>query len=457
MHTLGSTGRIQTRAIMARSVIALTFSLALVPGIARAESVPAPAPSPTATTQSQGGTSTSSGASGAVPVPHPRAPLSHLPIIDLTPDFTQPDYIPNSQSNALVKETAPTPHTIPNTNNVTGATYGYEALNVGAVIKVPVFRWMTLQFDRQIGGTLDQTAVGNGANTITNTAGGPVVHPSGTNARYIGSGNSADTTLLYHATFNVAKGITLDAGDAFRHRMYADDGNGVSGTPLYLTGPAFDSPYGTYASTEAHYAFLAATYVTPPIRQLHGLTLAFTEQGAAQNVDHHVGDNLICTAANMPVINSYAYPTNNAPQLVCPGVGQEAYINENPSRSRYYTSTETVTANLPLDRSRNGTNFIINETVGALNWYENYPVPFRWASQTSYTLNKKFNNVFSIAFRYREQIEDVMGSYDIPTGSTTLPGAVSVIGTPYGYPSAQRVGSVDVIGTFHIDTKTLFH
>jgi hypothetical protein len=70
-------------------------------------------------------------------------------------------------------------------------------------------------------------------------------------------------------------------------------------------------------------------------------------------------------------------------------------------------------------------------------------------------VSKRFNSIFSLAIRYRQQVEDVNGSFFIPSGTTAT--GVSVIGTPYGYPSAQRVGSVDVIGTFHIDTKTLFH
>ena len=262
--------------------------------------------------------------------------------------------------------------------------------------------------------------------------------------------------------------------------MFADDGNGVSATPLYLTDGKYDAPYGTYQSTEAHYGFLSATYTTPPIQQLHGLTLSFTEQGAAERIDHHVGDNLICTAGNMANINDFVYSRDNGPKLVCPAIGQEAYIDENPTKSHYYTSTETVTANYPLDRHKNGSNLIITETTGALNWYQNYPIPFRWASQTSATVSKRFNSIFSLAIRYRQQVEDVNGSYSgalipmavmllvalilpfvtkkpAPRALSTTATGVSVIGTPYGYPSAQRVGSVDVIGTFHIDTKTLFH
>jgi len=442
----------QTNANAHLSALALAISLIVLPGIAYAQSAPSPAPS--ATAQSQGGNTTSTGGGGTPPVPH-TAPFSHMPIIELTPDLTTPVYIPNASPNQYTKQTAPNVHYIPNTANEAGATNDYDGLDVGGLVRLPVFRWMSLGFDRQIGGTLDQTAVGNGADTVTNTATGPVLHPSGTNAQLIGSGNSRDEVLLYHAIFTPVKHVAIDIGDAFRHRMFADDGNGVSATPLYLTNGNYDAPYGTYQSTEAHYGFVAATYTTPPIQELHGLTLAFTEQGTIQNVDHHVGDNLICTAANMANINDFAYATDNGPRLVCPGVGQEAYIDENPTKTRWYTSTETVTANLPLDRHKNGSNLIVTETTGALNWYENYPIPFKWASQTSATVSKRFNSVFSLAIRYRQQVEDVNGSFFIPSGTSAT--AVSAIGTPYAYPSAQRVGSVDVIGTFHIDTNTLFH
>jgi len=434
------------------SAVALAFTLMVLPGIAQAQTAPSPAPSSAASTQ--GGNTTASGGAGTPPVPH-TAPFSRMPVIELTPDLTEPVYVPNDSNIINTRETAPTIHSIPNTANTTGALEGYQSFDVGGLIRLPVFPWVQLGFDRQIGGTIDQPAVGNGADTVVNTAAGPHLVSSKDNAELIGSGNSRDEVFLYHAIFKLGKGLALDAGDAFRHRMYADDGNGVSGTPLYLTDGKYDSPYGTYQSTEAHYAFAALTYTTPPIKQLHGLTLGFTEQGSAQNVDHHVGDNLICTAANITNINDYAYTTSNEPHLVCPGVGQEAYIDENPSKTRWYTSTETVTANLPIDRSKNGTNLIVGETTGALNWYENYPIPFKWASQTTITLNKRFNSVFSLGLRYRQQVEDVNGSYFIPTGASAT--AVSAIGTPYAYPSAQRVGSIDVIGTFHLDTGTIFH
>jgi hypothetical protein len=439
------------------SAIALAFSLIALPGIAQAQS--APSPSPTSTASQQGGTTTSTGGGGTPPVPR-TAPFSRLPVIDITPDLTEPVYIPNGEGlpgQQSIKETAPTLHYVPNTANSAGALYQYQQFDVGGLVRLPVFRWMSLGYDRQIGGTIDQPAVGNGGQTVKNTPAGPVLVPPATVANQYGSGNARDITQLYHVIFTVGKGLALDVGDAFRHRAYADDGSGVSGTPLYLTKGAFDVPYGTVASVEAHYAFATLTYVTPPIRQLHGLTLAFSEQGSAQNVDHHVGDALICTAVNTPIINSYPYATNNNPELVCPGVGKEAYIDENPSKNRYYTSTETVTANLPLDRHRNGSNFIVTETTGALNWYENYPIPFKWASQTTATLSKRFNSVFSVAIRYRQQVEDINGEFFIPTGSAVDHNAVSIIGTPYAYPSQQRVGSIDVIGTFHVDAGTLFH
>jgi len=437
------------------SAIALAVSLMVLPGIAQAQSAPSPAPSSAAS--SQGGNTTATGGGGTPPVPHTSAKFSRMPVIEITPDYTAPDLVPNDSPAQYTQVAKPTPHNVPNTANTYGALQNYQSFDAGALIRLPIFPWVQLGVDRQVGGTLDQTAVGNGANTVENTVAGPNVNvPCKCNAQLIGSGNSRDEVFLYHAIFKVAKGLSLDAGDAYRHRMFADDGNGVSGTPLYLSDGAYDAPYGTYQSTEAHYGFLAATYTTPPIKELHGLTLSFTEQGAAQNVDHHVGDNLICTAANMPIINGYAYATNNNPELVCPGVGKEAYIDENPSKTRWYTSTETVTGNLPLDRSKNGANLIVTETTGVLNWYENYPVPFKWASQTSVSLSKRFNPIFSLAVRYRQQVEDENGSFYIPTGSTTDKGAVSVIGTPYGFPSAQRVGSIDVIGTFHVDTGTLF-
>jgi hypothetical protein len=87
----------------------------------------------------------------------------------------------------------------------------------------------------------------------------------------------------------------------------------------------------------------------------------------------------------------------------------------------------------------------VTQVWGALNFYEYVPVPYRWAGQTTYLLTKKFNSVFSLGLRYKWQTEDIMGNYYL---------SASPSGLPYPYPQAQRVGSIDVLGTFHLDTNS---
>ena len=180
-------------------------------------------------------------------------------------------------------------------------------------------------------------------------------------------------------------------------------------------------------------AYLTLTYSTPPIMPLFRSSFAFFVQGEGQNVDHHVGTR--CSAAN---VTDHVFG--------CVIADQVGYIDENPGITRYYSSTEGVTWTIPLG---NGTAIATRERIGALNWYENQPFPWRWASANDITLSKRFNGLFTLAIRHSDY-------HSLMFGTTGVAGTGAPLAT-FLSPNAVHVASWDVLGTFHLDTNTWFH
>ena len=374
------------------AVAALAFSLFCLPGAARAQSVPSPSPSATPV-GTGGGNANVTNPTGAAAVASP-ATMSHMPIIDIVPTDTFPLYYHTQQQ-----------------------LKGFDAFDVGGTVRIPVTRWFSLQFDRQVGGTLDQPFV-YGASTAANPNAGA-------------ANNTRDVILLFHGTFTFKKYLALDIGDGFRHRLWA---SGASTTPennpLTTNPNAQASGVSTaawplsYSSTEAHYGFAGLSYSTHPIAELHGAVFSVSEQVEDQKVDHHVG--IDCSAADV-----------HDALFGCGALlaGQSGVKDENPGKNYYYTTTQAVTAAIPLDKRRFGSTFSVTETWGYLNWYENANFPYRWSSAITYLVQKKFNNVFTLGVRVRDYHQDPQGA-------------------PEAFPATIHVGSIDLLGTFHIDTGT---
>jgi len=344
--------------------VALGLALLTAPAVARAQSAPAASPSPSAPSQPAASAH----------------PIGHLPVLDISPVFTQPlDY-----GNA-------------------GQLVGYQPVDFNATVRLPVTRNVSLIFDRVIGGTLDVPL----AVQIV-----PGVGP-------VAPGVTRDIVLSYHGIYAPNKYLTIAAGDAFRHRAYnAGDisgANGVSGAPF----PA------SYSSTEAHWAYLGATYTTHPIAELGNTNFFFTEQFQESNVDHHVG--LLCEPG---------------PNVGVGGCGPAEFgvdlsIDEDPHQNKYYTSQQTIGLTIPFDAKRSAT-LSIQDGWGALSWYENAAFPYSYSGIEQAVLAKRFNSVFSLSLRARQYFQHTQGA-------------------PFPSPDVIHLGSVDVIGTFHIDTNTLFH
>jgi hypothetical protein len=336
------------------------------------------------------------------PSPRTSPSFSHFPLIDVVTDFTQPG----------VTFTKAQYHT-------------FDPVDVGGTVRIPITRNIYAAFDRLVGGTLNQ-AVERVITEPANTSYGLVKTAAG--ATY--PGYTRDVVLQYRLDELLGKSVVIEEGLYFRHRLYANDGSGVSSVP-------FDCADGKHASgcstnsTEAHQAYLSATYTTPRIKELLRSTFAFNITGEAQNVDHHVG--IVCSAAQ--VTDGY---------FGCTHAEQVGYVDENPSQNRVYETTQGVTWTVPLNSS---TALSARERWGALNWYENQPFPFRWASALDLALNKNVGRAFSLTLRHSDY-------HSVMFGTTGVNGLAPL--STYISPNVIHVASYQVIGTFHLDTGALF-
>jgi len=344
----------------------------------------------------------------AVPGTAPAAPpLGHLPIIDFVATISQPG--------------------VPFNNPIDKATgnqyHAYDPLDLGGTVRLPVTRYFYLAFDRFTEGTLNQAV-----ERVINT--NPVTHV----ASVIYPGVSRDIVLQYRGDLQLGKFVVVEAGDSFRHRLYANDGSGVSTVPFDCSATGKHTAGCTTSSTEHHYAYLGVTYTTPPLAALFKSTFAFNLTGDAQNVDHHVGT--ICSAAN---VTDHLFGCTIATQV--------GYIDENPSQNRVYETTQGVTWTIPVD-IKHGVLVSARERWGALNFYENQPFPFRWATAFDAIISKRFSPGFTLALRHSDYHTVMMGT----TGVNGLAPFATFLS-----PNAIHVASFDILGTFHVDTNSWLH
>lgn len=296
--------------------------------------------------------------------------MSHLPIIDFVVTYTQPAYY---STNAQIK--------------------GYDPIDLGGTVRIPVTKRFNLFFDRITEGTINQ----------------PLEHQGKTFPN-----DSRDVILQYHGTYNITDNLALDVGHSFRHRIWASGGSGVSNVPFPTS----------INSTEHHFSYAGLSYRTKPWKELLGTTFVFGETLDVQNVDHHVG--VLCTTA-----------TALSGKYGCAAAGTVGVLDENPNKTRYYETTQSVTAIVPVDK-KHGTSLLVNERWGYLNFYENQPYPWFWNSAVYYQLNKTFSPGFTLSVRHADY-------HEAPTGA------------PFAAPSVVHVGSYDLLATFHVDTNSIFH
>ena len=347
--------------------------------------------------------------------------VGHFPIIDFVVTFSQPG--------------APL-FNRPGVNQY----HAYDPIDLGGTVRIPLTKSIYYAFDRVTEGTLNQAV----ERVIV-----PAPQRPGTATGTIYPGVSRDIVLQNRLDWQVTRQLLAEAGMSFRHRLYANDGSGVSNTPFLCAAGGTATASGcTVSSTEHHFGYFGLTYTTKPWKELLRSTFVLNLTGDAQNVDHHVA--VTCSAGTIAQINA-GYATVNGcrnaagvPTVAATTVG---YLDENPTQSRYYETTQGVQWNIPLDIKRR-TTFSMRERWGALNFYENQPFPFRWATANDQILTKVFSPGFTLAMRHSDYHTIQMGTVGV-NGSA-----------PFGTfitPNAIHVASWDLIGTFHVDTNSWWH
>ena len=193
----------------------------------------------------------------------------------------------------------------------------------------------------------------------------------------------------------------------FRHRIAG--GSNSSNNPLLPT----------ISSTEAHYGYAGLTYVTGGVPWLLNSFLTLNINADTQSIDHHVACLLT---------------TFEGVEANCPKGNTTGVVDENPLQSRVWETDQYFQVTVPF---KHGVTLLAQDRWGALNFYENAPYPYRWTTSQTYLLTKRFNRVFALSLRARDQW------------------SIQGITSTYAKPNSQHNGTIDVLADFKIDTNNL--
>jgi hypothetical protein len=386
-------------------------------------------PTTTTPTSVAQGPAPTSGSSGA---PHNGFNVSHYPVIDIIPIYTD-EQLQNSRPG-----------------------FTFQHFDVGGTIKIPISTRLSVAFDRNVGGTLDTAP-----ERVLNVETGATTY----------NAYSRDAVLVERADWQFNNNWLLEGGFQFRHRAYAGcegpnnggaatvtadcnlNPNGYQSNNSGISTPPF--PYSDN-STEAHWGYLGLTYTTPRIPELFNIQFAFNFTGDDQTADQNVAELCTsdvpgksgyyygCTAATLhhivyvPEGAINTFPTGGThyvgPLCTATAGAGGAYSFSNCPKS-YLESTQYVAAIIPFTHGLTG---VVNYTWGALNFYENQEFPWRWTSAVTYSVTDRFNPFAAFTLRWKnnhEVMEDI----------------------PYASPNVNHVGSFDAYFTFHVDTGAWFH
>jgi hypothetical protein len=302
---------------------------------------PAPAPSPTPAPPLPGGRGSEA---PAATIPKSAAKFGHLPTIDIVPWYTDPLFWLKTDGKNGV-------------DPLKNKGVGYQALDVGGTVKVPITQNISFSFDRNIEGTL-------------NVPNAPV-----TNAEHVRVPNvfARDVVLVSRLDEQFHR-LQIEEGLYFRHRVVG--GANTSDNPFPVTTN----------STEAHFGYIGLTYAFPPIPWLLNSFVTVNINADTQAIDHHVG----CGKAKVFASGSFSVPCI------------DGVADPNPSQNRVWETDQYVQLTIPFDRKR-GLVFSAQDRWGALNFYENAAFPYRWTTSQTYFLTKRFNRVFAVSIRNRSQ------------------------------------------------------
>jgi hypothetical protein len=353
-----------------------------------AQASPAASPAPDATAAGAAAPTPGPQEPGPAVAPPRTAPQSaprkfgHLPIIDIIPVFTDPQFY---TVGPITKTGQPA------VNPLKSAGVGYDPLDVGGSFKLPITPMLSASFDRVVEGTLNV----------------PDARVTNAEHKYVYNVYSRDVVLVTRLDEQF-KRLQFEEGLYFRHRIAG--GSQTSNNPLLPT----------IASREAHIGYVGVTYATGGIPWLLNSFITLNINADTQAVDHHVG----CL---LKALDGVA--------VTCPKGNTTGFIDENPAQDRVWETDQYVQLTIPVDK-KHGLTLVGQDRWGALNFYENAPFPYRWTTSQTYLLTKRFNRVFSLSLRARDQ-------WAVASGS------------PYVKPNAQHNGTIDVLADFKVDTNTL--
>ncbi len=337
-------------------------------------------------------------ASTAAPTPEPQQPgpaaaaprsapqnvarkFGHLPIIDIIPVFTDPQFY---TVGPITKTGQPA------VNPLKNAGVGYDPFDIGGTFRLPITPNLSASFDRVVEGTLNV----------------PDARVTNAEHAYVYNVYSRDVVLVTRLDEQFSH-LQFEEGLYFRHRIAG--GSQTSNNPLLPT----------IASREAHIGYAGVTYVTGGIPWLLNSFITLNINADTQAIDHHVG----CLLKALDGVAA-----------TCPKGNTTGFIDENPAQNRVWETDQYVQLTIPIDK-KHGVALVGQDRWGALNFYENAPFPYRWTTSQTYLLTKRFNRVFSLSLRARDQ-------WAVASGS------------PYVKPDAQHNGTIDVLADFKIDTNS---
>lgn len=308
--------------------------------------------------------------------------FGHFPIIDIIPVFSDPQFY---TVGPITKTGQPA------VNPLKNAGVGYDPLDVGGTFKLPITPALSASFDRVVEGTLNVPDA-----RVTNAA-----------HAYVYNVYSRDVVIVTRLDEQFAR-LQFEEGLYFRHRIAG--GSQTSNNPLLPT----------IASREAHVGYAGVTYATGGVPWLLNSFITLNIDADTQAVDHHVGCLL---------------KTLDGVAATCPKGNTTGFIDENPAQNRVWETDQYVQLTIPVDK-KHGVTLLGQDRWGALNFYENAPFPYRWTTSQTYLLSKRFNRVFSLSLRVRDQ-------WAVASGS------------PYVKPDAQHNGTIDILADFKVDTNSL--
>jgi hypothetical protein len=161
-----------------------------------------------------------------------RSSVSHLPIIDIVPIYTQPGFITTSSQ-----------------------TKGYDPFDVGGTITLPIAQGLSFSFDRLVGSIFDQASeriLIDGVPTFP--------------------GLTRDSILVERLDYQLG-GLTFEGGSSFRHRIDGASGVSTAAFPFTVENPKQNIYYET---TEQVGAIV-------PVDPRHGLILTARDTWGAIN------------------------------------------------------------------------------------------------------------------------------------------------------------------------------